>query len=242
MIFAAGLGTRLRPLTDSLPKALIEVGGEPMIARVIRIMRDAGVSPIVVNVHYHADMLKKYLAEKFPEIIISDESDFLLDTGGGLVKAMPFLCSDEEPVIAYNADIFTDFPIQEMLAEHKRSGADTTLLAAERSTSRYLLFDADWRMRGWRNVATGEEKSPLPLTGKERMLAFGGVHILNPEMIRRMKDQYGETKFSVTPFYIQACADADIRAYTPSSPYNWVDIGRPETLAKAREMAAATQF
>ncbi|MDE6684185.1 MAG: NTP transferase domain-containing protein [Duncaniella sp.] len=148
MIFAAGLGTRLAPLTDTCPKALIQVGDKPMLRRAVERLRDAGVSEIIVNVHHHADMIIDYLAQNdfgIP-VKVSDERDALLDTGGGVVKASRMLMGDE-PVILYNADIFTDFPITEMLDAHHRSEADVTLLADNRDTSRYLLFDAEGRMR-----------------------------------------------------------------------------------------------
>ncbi|WP_371136652.1 sugar phosphate nucleotidyltransferase, partial [uncultured Duncaniella sp.] len=119
MIFAAGLGTRLAPLTDSCPKALIEVGGKPMLRRVIERLRDAGVGEMVVNVHHHADMIRRYLEENDfgVRVMISDESDMLLDTGGGVARAS-ILLEGDEPVMLYNADIFTDFPIAEMVAVH----------------------------------------------------------------------------------------------------------------------------
>ena len=141
MIFAAGLGTRLAPLTDTCPKALIPVGDSPMLSRVIVRLRDAGVSEIIVNVHHHAGMIKDYLAAHdfgLP-VQVSDESDRLLDTGGGVLKAAPLLRGDG-PVVLYNADIFSDFPLEEMMERHNSSGADITLLADSRDTSRYLLF------------------------------------------------------------------------------------------------------
>lgn len=240
MIFAAGLGTRLAPLTDSCPKALIEVGDRPMLWRVIERLRDAGVSEITVNVHHHARMIKEYLkAHDFGVPIgVSDESDELLDTGGGVVKAAPMLRGDG-PVILYNADIYTDFPLEEMVRSHMESGADVTLLADVRDTSRYLLFDSHGRMTGWRNVSTGETRSPFPpdVTDGSRMLAFGGIHIINPCVIDRLVAYRPEGKFSITPFYIDTCNRIDIRAYTPAGPYQWIDIGRPATLARAREIA-----
>ncbi|MDE6556425.1 MAG: nucleotidyltransferase family protein [Duncaniella sp.] len=242
MIFAAGLGTRLRPLTDNMPKALIDVGGRPMIDRVIERIQAAGVEKIIVNVHYCAEMLSRYLLDNYHgEIIISDESEMLLDTGGALVKALPFLDGDEE-ILVYNSDILSDFPIEEMHRAHVSSGADVTLLADHRETSRYLLFDKSGRMRGWKNVSTGETRSPGTLEGDEELLAFGGVHIITPSVIREMRRKMGETKFSITPYYIETCGERNYRAFTPSESYNWVDIGKPESLAGARELVSSTQF
>ena len=246
MIFAAGLGTRLAPLTDNIPKALIEVGGQPMIRRVIGHLRKAGITEIVVNVHHHASMLKAYLTDNDfgVSILISDESDRLLDTGGAVVKAADLLRrSGNAPVILYNADIFTDFPISEMMDQHISSRADVTLLADTRESSRRLLFDVDNRMCGWRNTQTGETRSPYSkeITDNCRGLAFGGVHIINTDVINHI-ERYGDAesdgKFSITPFYTDWCDRLDIHSFTPIHPYNWIDIGRPETLARARELAA----
>ena len=125
------------------------------------------------------------------------------------------------------------------MERHCASGADVTLLADSRETSRYLLFDASGRMTGWRNVSTGETRSPFPaeVTDGSRQMAFGGVHIINPYVIDSMAEYMPEGKFSITPFYIHACRELDIRAYTPSGSYTWIDIGRPASLARAREMA-----
>jgi len=239
MIFAAGLGTRLAPLTDTCPKALITVGDRPMLQRVIERLRDAGVSEITVNVHHHARMIKDYIASHDfgVPVMVSDESDRLLDTGGGVAKAAPLLRGDG-PIVLYNADIYSDFPIEEMIGRHMASGADVTLLADSRETSRYLLFDSHGRMKGWRNLSTGEIRSPFPadVLADSRPLAFGGVHVINPSVLDRLKGYSQEEKFSITSFYIDVCATLDIRAYTPSCPYNWIDIGRPASLARAREL------
>ncbi|WP_286332854.1 nucleotidyltransferase family protein [Duncaniella freteri] len=238
MIFAAGLGTRLAPLTDSCPKALIEVGGKPMLRRVIERLRDAGVGEMVVNVHHHADMIRRYLEENDfgVRVMISDESDMLLDTGGGVARAS-ILLEGDEPVMLYNADIFTDFPIAEMVAVHERSGADVTLLADSRDTSRYLMFDEAGYMRGWKNVRTGEVRSPFPteVTDRCRLLAFGGIHIISQSAMRDISGYRPGEKFSITPFYIDRCGVLSIQAYIPTSPYKWIDIGKPETLQQARE-------
>lgn len=242
MIFAAGLGTRLRPVTDTIPKALIEVGGRPMLARVIDRIAGAGINEIVVNVHHHAEKVKEWLAANTPEgvtIDVSDESELLLDTGGGVAKAIPLLGTDDD-VLLHNADIFTDFDLREMIAAHTEAGADATLLADKRKTSRYLLFGPDGRMTGWTNISTGEIRSPFGtgITSSSRPLAFGGVHIISPRILCSLA-AYAERgqKFSITPFYISGCAEFDIRAFTPAAPYRWIDIGKPETLAKAIEIA-----
>lgn len=241
LIFAAGLGTRLRPLTDNCPKALIEVGGVPMLQRVILKLKSAGVSEMVINVHHLADKIVKFLKDndKFGmDIHISDESDMLLDTGGGILKARQWLDGDE-PFIVHNADIFTDFDICKMMKIHDDSSADVSLLVDHRVTSRYLLFKDD-RMVGWENVKTGEIRSPWNLIDYQDVtpMAFGGVHIINPVIFKYL-EQEKEKVFSITSFYTQHCKELKILGFTPNTHYDWVDIGRPESLAIAQNIASA---
>lgn len=245
MVFAAGLGTRLKPFTDFHPKALAEVGGQPMLGRVIEKIKALGVDHIVVNVHHFADQVVDYLrsCNNFGlQIDISDESSRLLDTGGGLLAAAPLLAGDED-IIVHNADILTDFDLADMVRVHTASRAMATLLADWRQTKRYLLFDrSTMQMRGWTNIETSAVRpQSLVLTDALEKLAFGGVHIVSPRIFTLLKDYAAakfagddRPKFSITDFYIDACADADIRAYRPSASYRWHDIGKPESLAAAR--------
>lgn len=244
MVFAAGLGTRLAPLTDSCPKALIEVGGKPMLERAIENVREAGAESVVVNVHHHSEMIIDFIRSRdfgIP-VAVSDESDMLLDTGGGVVKALPMLLdgNGDDDVILYNADIYTDLPLKCLVDAHRATGSDATLLTQDRATSRYLLFDSGGHMRGWRNASTGEVRSPFPpsVTGACVSRAFGGIHVLGMRILRDMADYCPEGKFSITTYYVYACDRMDIRSFTPAPPYDWVDIGRPETLSRARELAS----
>ncbi len=240
MIFAAGLGTRLRPLTDHTPKALIDVGGKPMLQHVIEKIAASGINDIVVNIHHHPDKVKSFLDQFHPSgtnIAVSDESDCLLDTGGGVVKALPLLGVTDD-VLLHNADILSDFDLEEMMAFHKETKADITLLTAHRPTSRYLLFGPDGRMTGWENIGTGEIRSPYSeeTTRHSERLGFGGVHILSPRALKIIRDyKPSDKKFSLTPFYIEKCDQLDIRSFTPAGPFQWFDIGKPETLEKARK-------
>lgn len=237
LIFAAGLGTRLKPFTLQHPKALVPVCGKPMLRRVIEKLLDAGISEIVVNVHHFATQIIEYLDENNnfgANIHISDESARLLDTGGGILKARRWL--DDGPFIVHNADILTDFPISEMIAAHTGSGADATLLVKRRQTSRYLLFDCRNRMRGWENITTSEVRPSGLIVDNLDRFAFGGVHILNPSVfpiLERYSSRTGEEVFSVTPFYVSSCGQLDIRGYAPSKPYSWHDVGNAESLAEA---------
>lgn len=239
MIFAAGLGTRLRPLTDSIPKALVPVGDKPMLQHVLEHMRLAGIREVVVNVHHFPDMIRQFLAANGNfglEISVSDERDCLLDTGGGLVRAIPLL-DDREPVLLHNADILTDLPLPEMIEFHENHMPDATLLAWDRESSRRLLFDSGGAMKGWCNMATGEIRpSSLDSQGLSP-LAFGGIHVVSPSLFPSL-EEYARRKgpvFSITPFYVEACQTRDIRAFTPNEPFDWFDIGRPESLRKASQ-------
>ena len=160
MIFAAGLGTRLRPLTDNMPKALVPVAGKPMLERVILRLKEAGFNEITVNIHHFGEQIIDFLRahDNFgTEIHISDERGMLLDTGGGIKKARPFL-DGQEPFLVHNADILTDIDLAGLYRHHLESDAESTLLVSERKTSRYLLFDDDYHLHGWINKSTGEVK------------------------------------------------------------------------------------
>ena len=237
MIFAAGLGTRLRPLTDTMPKALVRVGGEPLLHRVIMNLKKAGFERIVINVHHFAGQIVDYLKtnDNFGlDIRISDESDALLDTGGGILKARHLLEGDE-PFLVHNADILTDLNLAEMIAYHKANGADVTLLAKQRSTQRYLVFGENNQMVGWTNIATGEVK-PADLVVKQEnsLSAFGGVHVISPRIFDSLARFATEPKFSIMQYYIAAGRDINIAGYNPDG-YNWFDIGKIETLQKAEQ-------
>lgn len=236
MIFAAGLGTRLRPLTDSMPKALVKVDGTPMLQRVIMNLKNAGCNRILINVHHFPDMIIDFLnsMQNFGiDIAVSDERDKLLDTGGGIVKAGKWL-SGSEPFIVHNADILTDLDLKTIYAHHKSSHADATLLVSDRKTSRYLLFDPQMRMNGWINVSTNEVKPSGINCDSLNKCAFNGIHVISPSMLPALSAFRGEdTPFSITEFYIDNCRNLDIRGYIPAQPYSWFDIGKPASLAAA---------
>lgn len=243
LIFAAGLGTRLRPFTLEHPKALVPVAGIPMLERVIRKVIDAGITDIVVNVHHFASQIIDFLRDNDnfgADIHISDESGLLLDTGGGLLYARHWLDGDS-PILIHNADILTDFPIAEMADAHTSSNALATLLVDHRDSSRQLLFDSRSRiLRGWANLRTGEVLPPElaphagTIPGDISPLAFGGVHIVSPEIFPLLASAHTPgSSFSIIPFYIDICTDHRLSGYTPSCPYMWHDVGRPESIEAA---------
>ncbi len=236
MVFAAGLGTRLRPLTDNCPKALVEVNGVPMLEHVIRHITDCGFDEIIVNVHHFGDMVIDFVNSKKwdAKVHISDERGELLDTGGGILKVRNML-DDGNPFLVHNADILTDLDLSAMFRHHAETGADVTLLVAQRETVRYLLFDKAYRLQGWTNIMTGEVRPGGFKYDKDVHIpmAFGGVHVISPTIFDSLARYSTERKFSITPYYVSACRELKIMGYSPSENYRWFDIGKPETLALA---------
>lgn len=232
MIFAAGLGTRLKPITDTIPKALVEVGGEPLLHRVIMNLKNAGTSRIVINVHHFAGQILDYLRANNNfgiDIKVSDESDRLLDTGGGIKKASRFFSGDS-PVLIHNVDIISNVNLRKFYDCGRT--ADATLLVSSRETNRYLLFDDDMRLKGWTNLQTGEVKSPYKDIDVQtcRMLAFSGIHVISP-LLLRMMDAFPE-KFGIMDFYLKECAGADIRGWCKSD-LRLMDVGKLSVLHDA---------
>lgn len=233
MIFAAGLGTRLKPLTDTMPKALVPVGGEPLLAHVAQRLKEAGCGLTVVNVHHFAGQIIDYLkAHDFGlDVRISDESDHLLDTGGGIRHAQQ-LFHPNLPILIHNVDILSNVNLRRFYDLHQEH--DATLLVSDRHTSRYLLFDDDMRLVGWTNVQTGEVRSPYPHLDPShcRRYAFSGIHLFSPRLFPMM-DAFPE-KFGIIDFYLQACARADIRGFLKPD-LRLMDVGKLDTLAEAED-------
>ncbi|MGM9841975.1 MAG: NDP-sugar synthase [Candidatus Limisoma sp.] len=240
MIFAAGLGTRLRPLTDNKPKALVEVAGVPMLERVIVNLKSYGFTDIVINVHHFGEQIIDFVEShrRFDiNIAISDERNELLDTGGGILHARHLL-DDGEPFLVHNADILTDLNLSELYAHHLNSHADATLLVAERTTSRYLLFDDNHTLRGWTNIKTGEIRPEGISTADLQTLAFGGIHVISPSIFDALSGYTDQRKFSITPFYVDSCTSLNIKGFSPAEDYRWFDIGKLETLRLAEQAIA----
>lgn len=247
MIYAAGLGTRLRPLTDDRPKALVELHGVTMLERVARSLISHGVDEIVVNIHHFGEKIIEFLRSKDNfgiTVHISDERDLLLDTGGGLLRAREYFSEGNEPFFVHNADILTTLDYSAMLREHIHRGCDATLLVKHRQTQRYLLFDKqDGSLRGWVNKQTLQTRPEgvVYAPDKYNEYAFGGVHILTPaifDRLQRYSEQIDSTVFSITPFYLSesVCASPlSVYGYDSPTPYEWFDIGKPETLALAQQ-------
>ena len=252
MIFAAGLGTRLRPLTDSIPKALVSVGGRTLVDLLIDKLQVAGYERLVVNVHHHAVQLESHLRIFHPDVLISDERQMLLDTGGGLRHAQDLFDSDS-PILLHNVDILDNVDYEWFARQHQ-GDEDAVLLVSRRKTSRYLLFDSAMRLMGWKNVKTGEVKSPFPwlreadftlddslrvimLNGQRSMVngqlhafAFSGIHSFSPRLFRLM-ERFDE-KFSIVDFYLSTCHRARIFGCVKDD-LHLLDVGKPEALQQA---------
>lgn len=236
MIFAAGLGTRLKPLTDTLPKALVEVGRKPILQHVIEKLKAEGFDEIIVNVHHFAEKIIDFIDanNRFDiRIEISDERESLLDTGGGIKKASWFF-DDGKPFLIYNVDILSNIRLRELYEYHLHQNNLATLVCSERKTSRYLLFDRENALKGWINEKTGETKSPLTdfNSGLYQKLAFSGIHVFSPSILSYMKD-FPE-KFSIIDFYLSICHKTVIKAYLPKH-FELLDVGKIDALQKADE-------
>lgn len=233
MIFAAGLGTRLRPLTDTMPKALVPVCGKPLLYHVACKMRDAGYDELVVNVHHFPDQIRRYLTENDLGVTfyISDESDALLETGGGILHARKFLENTGEPFLVHNVDILSNLSLP-WLRGVTRPEALSTLVVSDRQTRRYLLFNNDMRLVGWTDTSTGEVRSPFPGLNPSdcRKYAFGGIHNVSPRIFGAFDALGFSGRFPIMDFYLNACAEYPIYGAVPEN-LELTDVGKPETLS-----------
>lgn len=253
MIFAAGLGTRLKPLTDRIPKALVRVGGKPLIEYVLKNLVAAGSKRIVVNVHHFANQIIEYLQQNDfgVDIRVSDETEMLLDTGGGIKNATPFF-NTSEPVLIHNVDILSNVDLRALYnyaceAEIEQK-VDAVLLVSLRKTKRYLIFNKDMRLVGWTNVDTGEVKSPYEtlreltftqpydnnnVTNEQygyTLFAFSGIHVIGNKVFEAMNEC--SAKFPIMDFYLQYAKDLHFVGKVKNN-LKLMDVGKLDTLAEA---------
>ena len=240
MIFAAGLGSRLKPLTNTMPKALVPIAGRPMLEHVILKLKASGFTEIVINIHHFGEQILDFLKanHNFGLIIhISDERELLLDTGGGIRKARSFFDNSDEPFLIHNVDILSDMNLKELYDFHlQQNGVVATLLASRRKTSRYLLFDTDQRLCGWINKDT-EQVKPESFQYDRSLYqeyAFSGIHVLSPAIFRLMDTPRWEGKFSIMDFYLATCQQINYSGYL-AEKLQLIDIGKPETLVEAEK-------
>ena len=264
MIFAAGLGTRLKPLTDTMPKALVPVCGKPLLWHVMTKLKASGITDVTVNVHHFADMIVSYLESVNGlgmDVHISDERDMLLETGGGIRHAERYLCrpagqgsafgsdgtgyvcgrdvdsvpSDAGRFLVHNVDILSDLDIR-WFESQVRPDAIATLLVSDRKTSRYLLFDDDMRLVGWTNVSTGEVRIPYPSLdiASCRMLAFSGIHIISDRIFPLFASEGFGDRFPIMDFYLKVADRCPIYG-VPATGLHLIDVGKPGSLAEAEK-------
>jgi len=224
MILAAGLGTRLKPVTDTIPKALVESGGKTLLQHAIGHLKNNGIREIIINIHHFPEQIIEFLGKHRNfgmEIAISDESDELLDTGGGLQKAGWFF-SGHEPFVVRNVDIISDIDLSAMESFHKRSGAMATLAVRNRQTSRYLIFDQNNLLCGWKNCYTGQTIIQRKSADRLNDYAFSGIQILNPEIFSRITEK---GKFTIIDLYLRLCSGERIMGYLNMDSV-WNDAGK----------------
>lgn len=237
MIFAAGLGTRLKPFTDSHPKALAPVNGKPLLQRNIEYLTSFGIHDFVINVHHFADQIIDFLYrnEHFGQrISISRELEQPLETGGGLKHASWFFEDTSLPFLVMNADILTDMDLGGMMADHEKYRPLATLAVTDRPASRAFLFNAANELCGWRNAKTGEERISRPDQSSLQPGSFTCVHLIQPEMLKIMP---GEGKFSIIDTYLELAKGRIIRGYRHHGDHV-VDVGRPESILEAERIFA----
>jgi len=234
MILAAGLGTRLRPLTNDRPKALVEVAGRTLLEITLARLRAFGVSEVIVNVHHFADLVVDYLKahDNFGMRIEVSREDVLLDTGGGLTKASWFFLEDssrEEAFLLHNVDVISTIDFRRMMQFHKEKQALATLAVQERKTSRYLLFDDQLQLCGRRAGRAGKAEMVHP-SPRPQALAFSGIHVISPRLFALMKE---EGIFSIVDCYLRLAASGEKITAFRADEYHWRDLGKPDDLRQA---------
>ena len=227
MILAAGLGTRLKPLTDTMPKALVPVGGKPLLEWNIRKLQAQGYDRFVINIHHFAQQIRDYVAQQdyAPLVHFSDETSQLLETGGGLKHAQN-LFSDEEPILIHNVDILDNVDYAWFARQHQ-TDEDAVLLVSQRKTKRYLLFDNAMHLMGWKNIETGEVKGC-----EGRSLAFSGIHLLGPNtfpLFDQMPDRFG-----IIDFYLKFCQQY-VFLGNEKRNLRLLDVGKLDSLEQAEQ-------
>jgi N-acetyl-alpha-D-muramate 1-phosphate uridylyltransferase len=234
MILAAGLGTRLKPFTDYHPKALVKVNGKSLLQRNVEYLKSFGVTDIIVNVHHFASQILETINKNNgwgTKITISDETDEVLETGGGLKKAAWFFQDSDEPFILLNVDILTDLDLKKLLEYHKLSKALATLAVSNRDTSRYFLFDENNLLSGWENIKTNQKIITRPSSNLTRK-AFSGLHIISPEIFKHTT-QTG--KFSMVDVYLELSKTHIIKGFDQGN-CKFLDVGKPESIVEAERM------
>ena len=234
MIFAAGFGTRLKPITNTIPKALVPVLGKPLLEHVIEKLKLAGFDEIIINIHHFGEQIIDFVASKNTfdiRIELSDERERLLDTGGAIKKSGWFIREDES-ILIHNVDILSDIDLADLYSQHIKNKSMATLVVSERETARYLLFDKSDRLQGWVNEKTGETKSPHADFNylKYQKLAFSGIHVISADALKLMEEL--PDKFSIIDFYLSICNKTNVQSYL-SNESSMIDVGKLDSLKEA---------
>jgi len=236
MILAAGEGSRLKPLTDKIPKALVEVKGKTLLEHTINYLKHFGVDEIVINVHHFAEQIVAYLKDKNNfniRIEISDETDRLLDTGGGLKKASWFF-NDKSSFFLTTVDVITNLDLNKLYQFHLKSGALATLAVKKRPSTREFLFDKDYCLCGWKNNLTGEEKLLVSKDAVKYSIAFSTYHVINPVIFKLITEK---DTFSMTDLYLRLAKEHTINGFVHNESF-WMEFGRIENIEKAEKSRA----
>ncbi len=236
MILCAGLGTRLKPWTEKHPKALVPVGGIPMLKRVTERLIGQGFEEITINVHHFADQIIDFVendGELAGKVVISDESDTLLDTGGGLLHAEKYLGADDRPFLVHNVDILSNANLKALMSNHVDSHLHVTLLVSDRKSDRKLVFDKEMNLKGWMNTKTGQMRPDgFEVSEDDRMLSFSGIYIMGPEVFTIMKENGYEGSFPIMDFFLSGIPVLKIGGVVQKD-LEIIDIGKPDTLHRA---------
>jgi len=237
MILAAGLGTRLKPITDERPKALVEVNGKSLLEIAIRKLIENDFRRIVINVHHFADKVKEFINNNTfaADIFVSDESDLLLDTGGGIKHAQKFF--DDSPILVHNVDIISNLNLKEFYQYHIIDDAIASLVISKRESNRYLLFNKENILCGWQDVKKGE-KIIVRDDSKLNQFAFNGIHILNPHLLDFFPS---EKVFSVIKAYLKIAGTEVIHGYIYND-LKWIDVGKLDSLQKAESLIKSSKL
>ncbi len=235
MIFAAGLGTRLKPLTKNKPKALVEINGKTLLERCILNLKKSGVREIIVNIHHFADEMLDFFAKhnfEGVDVYISDERNELLETGGGLIKAKDLLGKDE-PVLLINVDVLTNLDFQQLENYHLKNDSLATLVVRKRNTFRYLLINDEKELCGWMNEKTGQKKiSKVDHFEKAAKYAFSGIHMVSPKIFELIEET---GKFSIIDLYLRLAKSQRIHAFIDDDSI-WMDLGKYEQIEEANRL------
>ena len=235
LLFAAGMGTRLKSYTQDKPKALVTLAGKPLIQHAIEYLISFGITDITINVFHFAEQVIEFIDEHNSfgiTIHISNERDQLLDTGGGLKKAGTLLKGDE-PIVIYNVDVISNLDLNAVLKYHQEQKALATLVVRSRETSRYLMFDRNLQLAGWKNFSNGDTIISRAKEFQEaEPFAFSGIHIVQPEILNLITE---EGKFPIMDLYLRLAKEHLIKAYIDQSDL-WMDLGKPEQLLAAEEL------